>query len=93
MRLKKSEIELIKETIHKYIQDAVIYIFGSRLDDKKRGGDVDIFIVANRKVDLLSKSKIRFFLEEKLYKPVDLIFHTDYEREIEKEALKGVKIT
>ncbi len=42
MRLKKEEIKIIKETINKFVDNPTIYIFGSRLDDKKRGGDIDI---------------------------------------------------
>jgi len=38
------------------------------------------------------KGKIRFFLEEKLFKPIDLVFHKDFNKEIEKEAMKGVEI-
>jgi len=92
MRLTQSEITLIKDTIKKYINDAKIYIFGSRLDDSKKGGDIDIFIITDKKVTLQIEAKIKFFLEEELLKPIDLVFHRDFEREIEKEALKGIEI-
>jgi len=92
MRLTQSEITLIKNTIKKYINDAKIYIFGSRLDDSKKGGDIDIFIITDKKVTLQIEAKIKFFLEEELLKPIDLVFHRDFEREIEKEALKGIEI-
>ncbi|RUM56195.1 MAG: nucleotidyltransferase domain-containing protein [Nautilia sp.] len=92
MRLTQSEITLIKDTIKKYINDAKIYIFGSRLDDSKKGGDIDIFIITDKKVTLQIESKIKFFLEGELLKPIDLVFHRDFEREIEKEALKGIEI-
>jgi len=92
MRLTQSEITLIKDTIKKYINDAKIYIFGSRLDDSKKGGDIDIFIITDKKVTLQIETKIKFFLEEELLKPIDLVFHRDFEREIEKEALKGIEI-
>jgi len=92
MRLQKEEIELIKNVIKTYLKDAKIYIFGSRLDDSKKGGDVDIFIITNEKVSLSLEAKIKFLLEEELFKPVDLVFHKDFNRKIEKEALKGVEI-
>jgi predicted nucleotidyltransferase len=92
MRLKDYEIKLIKKTIKDYIKDAKIYIFGSRLNDNKKGGDIDIFIITNEKIKLSTKAKIKFFLEEKLFKPVDLVFHKDFNREIEKEALNGKEI-
>ena len=42
MRLTQKEIEIIKNTINRYIKDSKIYLFGSRLDDNKKGGDIDI---------------------------------------------------
>ena len=87
MRLKKKDIELIKQTIQKYFSDAKVYLFGSMLDDNKRGGDIDLYIITNEEVDLLTKTKIRYFLEDNLLRPVDLIFHKDFNRLIEKEAL------
>jgi len=92
MRLQKEEIELIKKVIKTYLKDAKIYIFGSRLDDLKKGGDVDIFIITKEKISLKLEAKIKFLLEEELFKPVDLVFHKDFNRKIEKEALKGVEI-
>jgi len=92
MRLQKEEIELIKKVIKTYLKDAKIYIFGSRLDDSKKGGDVDIFIITSEKVSLGLEAKMKFLLEEELFKPVDLVFHKDFKRKIEKEALKGVEI-
>jgi len=92
MRLQKEEIELIKKVIKTYLKDAKIYIFGSRLDDSKKGGDVDIFIITSEKVSLGLEAKMKFLLEEELFKPVDLVFHKDFKRKIEKEVLKGVEI-
>jgi len=92
MRISDKELNLIKNTIQKYIKDAKIYLFGSIIDDNKKGGDVDIFIITNQKVDLKIKSKIKFFLEENLLREVDLVFHKDFHRLIEQEALKGILI-
>ena len=47
MRLSKKEISLKK--ILQNFPDAKIYIFGSILDDSVRGGDVDIFIITDKK--------------------------------------------
>jgi predicted nucleotidyltransferase len=45
MRLKKEELDFIKKTAKVYFgENAEIYIFGSRTDDDKRGGDIDIYI-------------------------------------------------
>jgi len=92
MRLTKKQIEFIKNTILKFLPDSKIYLFGSILNDKKKGGDVDIFIISKEKIDFLTKSQIKFILENYLFRKVDLVFHKDFNRDIEKEAMKGIKI-
>ena len=92
MRLSKDEVKFIKNTINS-ILESEIYIFGSRLDDNKKGGDLDIYLIPKEKEDLTYKvGLIRMILEEKLLIPVDIVIAKDKNREIEKEALKGVKI-
>ena len=44
MRLQKSEVDAIKETIYAFDPKAKIYLFGSRVDDTKKGGDIDLLI-------------------------------------------------
>lgn len=48
VRLKPEEIKKIKEAVHEYDKDAGIYIFGSRADMNKKGGDLDILIISKR---------------------------------------------
>lgn len=48
MRLKKIEIKSIKAAVNKYDENAHVYLFGSRTDDTKRGGDIDILIISDK---------------------------------------------
>ncbi len=91
MRLKPREIETIKAVINDHLSDARIYLFGSRLDESKKGGDIDLFISAE-KLDYPSKVKIRSKLERFLGKPVDIVFHRDFSRPIEQKALEGIRL-
>ena len=69
-----------------------MYIFGSRLKEKK-GGDIDIFIIPKEKSNLFKKKlRLSSKLENILGKPVDVIVSRDISRDIEKQALKGVEI-
>jgi predicted nucleotidyltransferase len=90
MRLNKNQIEIIKDTVKNKIGECDIYIFGSRLKDNLKGGDVDIFI--DKKLNLKEKTELKIILEEKLFLPVDIISFKDSNRLIEKEAKKGIKI-
>ena len=58
MRLKENEIAAIKSVVKKYDENAAVYLFGSRTDDKKRGGDIDILVISD-KIKLSEKIKIK----------------------------------
>ncbi|BAF70376.1 nucleotidyltransferase family protein [Nitratiruptor sp. SB155-2] len=93
MRLKAQEINTIQKVVNQIFGETQIYLFGSRLNDMKRGGDIDIFVIPKKRDKLLSKKvKAEFILEEKLMKPVDIVIHTDFQRPIEQEALKGIEL-
>jgi predicted nucleotidyltransferase len=44
MRLTNQEIRDIKESFHRVFGTGKIYLFGSRVDDSSKGGDIDLFI-------------------------------------------------
>ena len=45
MRLRPEEIAAIKAAVHEVFgETAVVRVFGSRVDDTKRGGDLDLYI-------------------------------------------------
>jgi len=54
MRLSKRVINILQNNIKKSFGDVNIYLFGSRTDDNKRGGDIDLAIDTN-----LSKQEFR----------------------------------
>ncbi|MHB1662084.1 MAG: nucleotidyltransferase domain-containing protein [bacterium] len=69
MRLKKEEINAVKQAALNYFgNDAKVYIFGSRVSDAKKGGDIDIYIETGLSTDEYAKKKIPFKLE--LYKKI-----------------------
>ena len=45
MRLTTQQIEAIKqETAHYFGTGAQVWLFGSRVDDTKKGGDIDLYV-------------------------------------------------
>ena len=74
MRLTKDDIVIIKSTILKYIPDAKIFLFGSRVDDRKKGGDIDIFVQTSEKITLKEEIKILTEIEiNGIDRKVDLV--------------------
>ena len=47
MRLSKKTIKILQDNIKKSFGEVNIYLFGSRTDDTKKGGDIDIAIDTN----------------------------------------------
>jgi predicted nucleotidyltransferase len=57
MRLTREEHLVISNTIRQADGEAMIYLFGSRVDDSARGGDIDL-LVLSKKIDLMAKLDI-----------------------------------
>lgn len=65
MRVTAEQLKIIKTLVHQYFgDDAGLWLFGSRVDDSKRGGDIDLLIcpgpdgsdqLFDRKIRLLTK--------------------------------------
>ena len=74
MRLTNTQIDIIqKETSQNFGEDALIWLFGSRLDDAKRGGDVDLYIETSRRQTLVAELRCKIALEDSLDLSVDLV--------------------
>ncbi|MGA7979791.1 MAG: nucleotidyltransferase domain-containing protein [Chromatiaceae bacterium] len=65
MRLQEAERQTILNTILSADPDAVVYLFGSRVDDTARGGDIDLLVLSTR-IDVLAKLTILAQLHEQL---------------------------
>jgi predicted nucleotidyltransferase len=48
MRITGAEKEALISSVHRVDRDAKVWLFGSRLDDSKKGGDIDIAILSSR---------------------------------------------
>lgn len=93
MRLTLKEIEAIKSSIHEFDSNAIIYLFGSRADPNKRGGDIDLLIFSDILTEL-DKVKIEMKLFEKIEEQkVDIVIAKDTSHPFVKIALKnGIRL-
>jgi len=60
MRLSKRIVNILEENIKKSFGEVNIYLFGSRTDDNKRGGDIDLAIDTNISKQEFRKKKSLF---------------------------------
>ena len=68
MRLSRKEIEIILNVAQKIYGTSVkVYLFGSRTDDSKKGGDIDLLVrTPEGKKGILAKIRMSAMLKEKL---------------------------
>ena len=95
MRVSNYLQKIFKDAIKKSFGECEAILFGSRVDDKKRGGDFDIAIKANFSKEEFNKRKIKFFkilLLKDLDLPIDLVFYNQVNPIFKKEIDKGVKL-
>ncbi len=96
MRIKYTDaLAIIKHAQESFGMDSRIYLFGSRLDDAKRGGDIDLYIIPEHQNDLY-KRKITMLSNLKKEigeQKIDLVISKDQSRLIEKVALnEGIEL-
>ena len=66
MRLLNAEREVIRNAVAEFDSEAEVYLFGSRVDDTKKGGDIDILVISE-KIDDHSL----VLIEEEIFKQIE----------------------
>ena len=99
MRLTHEQVAIIHEAVAEVLgQEARVYLFGSRVDDRRRGGEIDLYI----ELPVLAepRSRLQVQLQRRLWerlgpRRIDLLIraHDEALRPIHRDALEqGVRL-
>ena len=99
MRLSEMERTKIKEAIHaQFGPDSQVYLFGSRADDAKKGGDIDLLVSSGSIVGVYPRiikamTAIQFAIGDR---KIDLIVTDDIRNDsrlvVQEAATNGVPL-
>jgi predicted nucleotidyltransferase len=73
MRLQPHTVTRFRELLNDLDPAGRAFVFGSRLDNQRRGGDIDIFLEASRHIDLKSILTLENRLSAVCDESVDLL--------------------
>ena len=73
MRISQHERAMIKGVLSKFDPHGKVYLFGSRVDDSRRGGDIDLYFETQRPLTLRDELRARYQLELACDVRVDLL--------------------
>ncbi len=96
MRLTSFEVQSIKKAFLETFEDGKIYLFGSRTDDTKRGGDIDLYLCPLQKFDdeRIRRRRFLILLDEYIgEQKIDAVIAKDENRLIEQIAKRdGIEL-
>lgn len=82
MRLDSRQSRIILESSRRFLgEDVGVVLFGSRVDDASKGGDVDLYIETRTSPGVWKKAQLLAELEKRLGLSVDLVLHPTNEPE------------
>ena len=93
MRLAHEEQSAIGDIIRQADSQAQIYLFGSRVDDAAKGGDIDL-LVLSKSINLMKKLDILAQLHRKLgERKIDIAVYPDTTRPFPRMVVQeGVRL-
>lgn len=88
MRLSSEAVHVIQEAFLRVFEKGELYLFGSRVDDSRKGGDIDLYVVADHR-DRMGEKRIEFLTQIKRQigdQHIDLVIERGTKRPIDEIA-------
>jgi predicted nucleotidyltransferase len=74
MRIAPNEIQAAVQVVRKYLgESSAVWLFGSRVDDTQKGGDIDLYVETDAVNVTLPVARARGELADVLGRYVDLV--------------------
>ena len=90
MRLSSVQHQAIKKYFIEVFKEGEIYLFGSRVDNNRKGGDIDLYLRPKECKKLVAK-KLDFLVKVKReigQQKIDVVFDKQLHRAIDSVAIK-----
>jgi len=95
MRVSRNELQAAVHVVKKHLgASAAVWLFGSRADDAKKGGDIDLYVETDAANVVLPVARARGELADVLCRHVDLVVnnHTRDEPIFDVAKTQGVRL-
>lgn len=93
MRLKPKEVEIIKNAVQQLDPKAQVFLFGSRVDPLRKGGDIDLLVLSDALKQIDSIKILKFIYEQMEEQKIDLLITSDTHAPFVKIALEtGIEL-
>jgi predicted nucleotidyltransferase len=77
MRITNAEKDALVTSVHQEDRNAKVWLFGSRVDDSKKGGDIDIAVLSS-KIQILERMRIRRNIIDRIgERKIDIVISAD----------------
>jgi len=73
MRIKSEELFALRSILGELDPGGRVYLYGSRVDDARRGGDIDVYLQASGPIDLKTQLRAQYRLQQACKTHVDLL--------------------
>jgi len=96
MRITENEKNVIIDAVKNADSDARVWLFGSRVDDGKKGGDIDIAIFSEKiNKDVMQEIQVRRFICDRIGgQKIDIITTKDGKEAFFRLAVEeGIELT